>query len=314
MLVKLGDGLQGQDADWATLISGGGRIGWGDSVNRMWTHAVLVVLLLLLVRVGEARNTAPSGPAAGSGRTAGRAWAVGRSAALLGVAVWLALQWQPAHLPRPTGVPMVLSEVAGDRPMVELVDGARAQQTVIPPTLDPVVDLPYSTRPVAVCADVRFVTFARDNVGSVELALSLAGATARRSVLASEIEDWGREEICLDLDRVPEGVLPGPLHPVTVEVVGVGGAPGASVGVLEGPANVTSPGGGGALVAVDAAAGVPTGRLAGPLVMDLTIVSDPPSAFLSRTIDRVALLLPWVVLLLGSVTVVVDRRASRMGA
>jgi hypothetical protein len=51
MFSKLGDGLQAVDSDFGTLLSGGGRVGWGDSVNRMWTHAILLVLMLFIVRV-----------------------------------------------------------------------------------------------------------------------------------------------------------------------------------------------------------------------------------------------------------------------
>ena len=51
MFAKLGDGLQAIDSDFGTLLRGGGRVGWGDSVNRMWTHAILLVLMLFIVRV-----------------------------------------------------------------------------------------------------------------------------------------------------------------------------------------------------------------------------------------------------------------------
>ena len=50
LLSKLGDGLQSSETGFETLLSGGGRIGWGDSVNRMWTHAILLVLFLLIAR------------------------------------------------------------------------------------------------------------------------------------------------------------------------------------------------------------------------------------------------------------------------
>jgi hypothetical protein len=54
LLTKLGDGLERFDADVATLLRGGGRIGWGDSVNRAWTHVILLILLLFVLRaVGE---------------------------------------------------------------------------------------------------------------------------------------------------------------------------------------------------------------------------------------------------------------------
>lgn len=47
---KLGDGLQKGEISLGVLLSGGGRPGWGDSVNRMWTHAILLVLMLVIVR------------------------------------------------------------------------------------------------------------------------------------------------------------------------------------------------------------------------------------------------------------------------
>lgn len=80
MLMKLGDGLQGEGAGLASLISGGGRIGWGDSVNRMWMHAALVVLLLV-IRSGQhvppstVHRDGPVGPrplTAAVGRCTGR--------------------------------------------------------------------------------------------------------------------------------------------------------------------------------------------------------------------------------------------------
>ena len=50
-LSRLGAGLERSDSSFSTLLSGGGRIGWGDSVNRMWTHAVLLVLALVVARI-----------------------------------------------------------------------------------------------------------------------------------------------------------------------------------------------------------------------------------------------------------------------
>ncbi len=53
ILTKLADGLELPGSGAATLLSGGGRVGWGDSVNRMWLHAMLLVLLLLFVHIAE---------------------------------------------------------------------------------------------------------------------------------------------------------------------------------------------------------------------------------------------------------------------
>ena len=49
---KLGDGLQqGPDSVFAALLDGGGRIGWGDSVNRMWTHVIPLILAIIVMRL-----------------------------------------------------------------------------------------------------------------------------------------------------------------------------------------------------------------------------------------------------------------------
>jgi hypothetical protein len=57
LLVKLGDGAQVADVSFGVLTSllaeGGGRIGWGDSVNRMWTHIALLVPVAMLMGLNE---------------------------------------------------------------------------------------------------------------------------------------------------------------------------------------------------------------------------------------------------------------------
>jgi hypothetical protein len=297
MFVKLGDGLERVDADWAALLSGGGRVGWGDSVNRMWTHAMLVVLLLLIRRAtDDERRTPPELPVP----VTGRGPVAVRSAVLLVAAAAVAFQWQPDHLPRSTGVAMTVHEADWGEPIGELVDGASVRETRV-------VDqetLPSGMTPVQVCADVRFVTYARSNTGSVELILTVADSTARRTIAADELTDWGRAAVCLDLDR-SSPTLPGPFAPVTVEVRGVDGRLGASAGALGGI------GGGTAIAEMPDLRGVIAPRVIGPLAMEVTVVSDPPSAVISRAIDQVALLLPWVLLLLGAVVVVEEQQAVR---
>jgi hypothetical protein len=54
IITKLGDGLERSGAGIEVLLSGGGRVGWGDSVNRMWTHVILIVMLLAMERVAQA--------------------------------------------------------------------------------------------------------------------------------------------------------------------------------------------------------------------------------------------------------------------
>ena len=56
MVARLGDGLQRSGAGLDVLLSGGGSIGWGDSVNRMWTHVMLLVLLVAVTRVSAGRS------------------------------------------------------------------------------------------------------------------------------------------------------------------------------------------------------------------------------------------------------------------
>ena len=69
MITKLGDGLERSGAGVDVLLRGGGRIGWGDSVNRMWTHVLLLVLLLAVVRASSVRSEAGvQDPSAGRGR------------------------------------------------------------------------------------------------------------------------------------------------------------------------------------------------------------------------------------------------------
>lgn len=67
LVSKLGDGVfigGGSIIDLLVSASGGGRVGWGDSVNRMWMHAVLMVLFLTLIRF--AGQGQPSGAPLGA--------------------------------------------------------------------------------------------------------------------------------------------------------------------------------------------------------------------------------------------------------
>ena len=57
VLAKLADGTERTDGLSglpAALLGGGGRLGWGDSTNRMWSHIVLVVLFLTVLALMEA--------------------------------------------------------------------------------------------------------------------------------------------------------------------------------------------------------------------------------------------------------------------
>lgn len=95
LLAKLGDGLQRGEAGLETLLSGGGRVGWGDSVNRGWTHAIFLIVLLVVMRSGGADHpTDDRGDA--SARAGWSAWIARVHVALIVVsAAWVASRWQP---------------------------------------------------------------------------------------------------------------------------------------------------------------------------------------------------------------------------
>lgn len=295
MLAKMGDRAQGADATWADLLGGGGRVGWGDSVNRMWMHVALVVLLLAVLHLREDQGRAVSGPNMPSSRSPRVQTA--RTAALGLVAVWIATQWQPDALPRPTGVDVRAVAVTGDRPIGELIDGAVVQQDVSAAT----VELPEAGVPRAVCVDVRVVTYARVNQGTVTFSVSHGGATQEQTFAAGDLSDWQWVRTCVDLDEVDRPLVSGPLPPVSVEVRADGAPPGAAISVLQADTAPAALGIGalGAQALVADETGDLVDRATAPLVMEVLVLHDPPSAPLSRAIDRIALLAPWVMLLLG---------------
>ena len=281
LLTKLGDGLDG-DAGLATLLVGGGRTGFGDSVNRMWMHAVLVALLVLL----HAAFAAPTARR--------RSWsrAPGVVVAILAVG-WVASQWQPAHLPRVVVSDLNVLRAGGIEsaiPTEELVDGSTVtQQLLIPPFV-----APQGASAAEVCVDVRLVTFGNVPTGSVVLGLVGGGRTAERTLRGERIADFGVEPVCLALDT--DGPEPlGPLDDLTLTVRAVGTSPGAAPGLLlaagVGPrASVRLPG----------ESGADPGATDASVVLEVRLVLEGPGAPLDRAVDTVALLLPWVAMLIGA--------------
>lgn len=306
---RLGDGLQRSGADWTLLLSGGGRVGWPDSVNRMWTHAVLVVLLLLLLQIRDRSlptdeaDGAQAGPASSSG--------VRPRPVMLGLlaltAIWVAAQWQPDHLPRPTDERVTVERTEGGRPAGELVHGSQIRQVILPPA----GELPEGAEATGTCVAVRFVTYARGNTGHVDLSLSNGDTTTTRRIDVADIDDWSSQEVCLDQLASASG--PGRLgEPLSVTVSGVDGTAGSAVSVLVGgPSAAGGSSGPGAVVTVPDAHGRLVTRSVGPLDVEVTLRYEPRTAIFSRTIDRVALLLPWLLLGVGTVLVGVDRRVDR---
>jgi hypothetical protein len=281
MLAKLGDGFQSDTAELSSLLSGGGRIGWGDSVNRMWMHASLVVLLLVQ-RIDPNRVRAASRGAV-------------RSLSFLMIVAfgaWVALQWQPDHAPRTvTEREFTVLSVAGDDPIGELVDGSQVRQRVSVPT----TALPDDALLKNVCVDVPLVTFARDNQGSVVLGLGAGERSTTRSVDADRLFDWAGERVCLELP----GDIPAAaavIDDLLVTVSGSGAPAGAAPSALvsSGPAFHR-----GVTFRTVVAADQPVELLLSDLVHDVVLVAEVRVGLLSDPLNRSTLVLPWLALLVG---------------
>jgi hypothetical protein len=64
LISKLADGLELSADALSTVLGGlggGARVGWGDSVNRMWMHVVFAVLFLLIARVSSIASSSQFG-------------------------------------------------------------------------------------------------------------------------------------------------------------------------------------------------------------------------------------------------------------
>ncbi len=296
MFAKLGDGLEAVGTELDVLIRGGGRGGWGDSVNRMWMHALLAIALLL-VRAGRADGPQPAPPQSGA-RTARNRDRVlaGVGAALVGVAgVWVASQWDPSHVPTPADIETTrVHEVRGERAIAELVDGVAVTQSITAP-----LDLPPDARPTAVCVGVGLATFDREVGGRVTIDVAGDGIEATETLDARRVFDWTSEDVCLDIDRDlsferavarADAILAG----LVIRVSGRGAEPGAAVTVLQGSSS-----GFGAVVTLPGPDGSVIQRRVDPMVLDVDVRYRRPPPATWAAIDRVALQLPWLMVLIG---------------
>lgn len=233
LLSRVGDGLQSSSAGLSVLLSGGGRVGWGDSVNRMWLHAVLLVLLLLIVRsAGVAEEAAEEG-ADSQSRPRDR-WArrpvvhVLVATGVTASALWVASQWDPFYaggVALPTfgaRTPVVATD--GVRPLGELTDGSEVRQQVL---IDPVLSGSERDGVVRLCVSLTFVTFLRTNDGTVLVDLMMGDVAASGRFRAARLQDWGQETVCL---RVGAAALARDV--LTVTVTGSGASPGRGVSLL----------------------------------------------------------------------------------
>jgi hypothetical protein len=306
ILAKLGDGLQAADAGVDVLLRGGGRIGWGDSVNRMWVHTVPVALALLVLRFeGPSRRAPRLGQADGAvgGSDGPREWSSRRPApvvitlALLSILVGLAAtssRWAPHYLPTlPAPIVDVVLEQPGSDPVGEMTTGSRLSQPILlPASADP--------RPgnvsARVCVDLRLATFDRPARGRMTVTLATAAERAEHHVRLRSIADWSERRFCLDLP--PERPS---LDGLTLHVDVEDARPGEGITALSGSgtsvATLTIP----AIDGVSAAT-----RTVNPLALTVTTIVQPPSPGTPvwRGTDAVVAGAPVVVaLLLGLVAV-----------
>lgn len=215
LLAKLGDGIFGSNGSILDLLldsRGGGRVGWGDSVNRMWMHAVLIVVALAVIRLAglpddrrRNRGSALIGPL-------GRARSGARTVTFALFAVWVASMWAPVYVEadRPPTFQRTEAwelEIVGERPGPVLVEGAVVQRAVyVPPEAVPGA----ASANTSLCAVVPFVTYARENRGWIEVELVTGTRSETFTLRQQELEDWSSETFCIhDIrrDDLQEGLM-----------------------------------------------------------------------------------------------------------
>lgn len=194
-------------------IAGGsyGRIGWGDSSNRMWTHLIPTAIIVGVALIASSGAPEPA-------RRAGRA----RAAAMLGAGLLVIAgsAWDPGHL-LPERRSVVLSEHEGGIETTgELVAGVRVAQSVVIPSDR--VDEALGLIEPRLCAALTYGTFGRRNDGTVEVLLDGPSRVIVGRLETSELIDNVPQEVCVPLD-------PADLPPrAEFAVVGLRGGAGAS--------------------------------------------------------------------------------------
>ena len=227
LLAMLANGTQRLETSDAgrlleVFLSGGGRVSWADSGNRMLSHFVPLALLTLVVAAvrsdhfdGARRPLAASLPR------------------VLGIAVPMLLLvglWAPAHA-GPPGPSAVVSSI--DAPVspgtVELSDRVRRAQRL---TLAPDTALPADATSGAVCVTVVLASADGDGDGVtagrvlVNIAAMEEGEDLREGSLdvsGAALGPSTERRVCMTLD--PAEPLPTSLE---VTVMGDGGTPGSS--------------------------------------------------------------------------------------
>ncbi len=231
LIARLLDGAQnlsvgGERSVLDLLLSGGGRLGWGDSSNRMWTHGALVALLLVIIAArGHHTTTEPDdAPTRRSAKV--RPATVALISAVLLTAVW----WQPDHLgPVGPAASTTIVDTQAETPGPELTTGTSLVQRI---TLPSGIVIPEDTDTILACADVTFTDLGRANSGAFTITISEADGQGRstterhngRSQRAGSVKST-----CVELDPT----RPLPEH-VEVRLTAISGNPDASVAPMLG--------------------------------------------------------------------------------
>lgn len=239
LLAKAGDGLTGGGAGLSTFLEAGGRVGWGDSANRMWMHAVPVVLaLILLSLVGErtGMQALPHGGTVGLRRTALRALAQVSVVVAVGL---IGIRWDPHLVPslsRPDelGVRTALVvEVPGREPLGEMVPGTSVTQRI---RVGPAA-VPQAVRDGSgvLCVAPYVATYERQNDGALEVNVQASGGVEFDGRLdASRLTDWSWPSVCAPTGSSSRLLDPSGALDLLVTVRGVESGPGSAVTLLGG--------------------------------------------------------------------------------
>lgn len=238
LLAKLADGSQGLDvADgsdlFAVLLSGGGRLFWGDSSNRMWTHVALAVLLLAIWPlagrgdVGGREAGRDANREAARGSSDGRLMAGLRDGApvmLVGLLGLVVLRmWDPGYLgwdgPATT---VSLFEQSVDMIGPDLVDGTTLLATVAVPEE---FGLPRDVRAAEVCATVVLINPGPETLGAVTLEVSADGRSGGTDASAQWTDPSDRKTFCVPVGAEVSG-------DVAVRVLATDGVAGRAMGIM----------------------------------------------------------------------------------
>lgn len=107
----------------STALSGGARVNYFDSLNRMWVHVLLLTVLLAIARTAGSWRAVEPLPDGGGANALARVWPAVRTALVVLALFWVAAAWNPRYL---------ASNVAGpveQRSEQVLIEGAEPEVT-----------------------------------------------------------------------------------------------------------------------------------------------------------------------------------------